>query len=54
MNDPTKIIFTSFSKALDINTTIYSLFPVAPCVSMKLVPIHEVRVPFFDTFHRPI
>jgi len=51
MNDPIKIIFTSFGKTLDMNTTIYSLFPFAPCVSMELVPIHEVRVAFFDTFN---
>ena len=54
MNDPIKIIFTSFGKALHMNNTIYSLFPFAPCVSMELVPIHEVRVPFFDIFHWPI
>ena len=54
MDDPIKIIFTSFDKALNMNTTIDSLFPFAPCISMKLVPVHEVRVPFFDTFHGPI
>ena len=54
MNYSIKIIITTLCKAFDVHTIVNCLLSFGPFVSVKLVPIDKVGVPFFDASHGPI